>query len=156
MGRYKFLHMPTAQPKPSLRRGTPRATHTQKTLDGQADKERPYKVLHSFKAVEIFPHLNNSTMFALQNYKDIQSVWEMSVFALAIFTSRVSGRGNKIGAVFPSVFPSVSTLTAEPLLCVCVCLCPSCRKDYRAKGLCMRGTREVSQCSGVFISLTKQ
>ncbi len=34
---------------------------------------------------------------------------------------------------------------------VCVCLCPSCQKDYRAKGLCMRGTREVHECSGVFI-----
>ncbi len=34
---------------------------------------------------------------------------------------------------------------------VCVCLYPSWQKDYRAKGLCMRGTREVSQRSGVFV-----
>ncbi len=34
-----------------------------------------------------------------------------------------------------------------------VCLCPSWQKDYRAKGLSMRGTREVSQRSGIFIQL---
>ncbi len=36
---------------------------------------------------------------------------------------------------------------------VCVCLCPSWQKDYQAKGMCMWGTREASQRSGVFIHL---
>ena len=51
----------------------------------------------------------------------------------------------------------VTTLTTERIeimlsvMCVCVCLCPSCQKDYQPKQLCMRGTREVSQRSGVFI-----
>ncbi len=45
----------------------------------------------------------------------------------------------------------VNTLTAKPYLgWDCAYLCPSCQKDYRAKGLCMRRTREVSQHSGVF------
>ncbi len=51
------------------------------------------------------------------------------------------------------------TLTTEPfdlwpwflVWYVCVCLCPSWQKDYRAKGLCLRGTCEVSQHSGVFV-----
>ncbi len=46
-------------------------------------------------------------------------------------------RGNRIGAVCLSVCLSVC-------LYVCVRLCPACEKDYRAKGLCMSGTREVS------------
>ncbi len=38
-------------------------------------------------------------------------------------------------------------------VCMCVCLCPSWQMDYWAKGLCMRGTREVlvCECSGVFM-----
>ena len=65
-------------------------------------------------------------------------------------TSRVSGRGHRIEAVCVCV--RLSTLSQLNRLCVC--LCPSWQKDYRAKALCMRGTREVSQRSGVFIWMT--
>ncbi len=46
-------------------------------------------------------------------------------------------------SVCVSVFLSVNTLMTKP--------CPSGQKDYRAKRLCLWGTREVSQRSGVFI-----
>ena len=49
----------------------------------------------------------------------------------------------------------VTTLTTERIeisvMYVCLCLCPSCQNDYQPKRLCMRGKREVSQRSGVFI-----
>ena len=49
----------------------------------------------------------------------------------------------------------VSTLTAEQIDVqshVCVCVIPSWQKDFWEKGLYMRGTWEVRECSGVFIA----
>ncbi len=68
-------------------------------------------------------------------------------------TSRISGQGHRIGAICVCVCVSVClwTLSRRNRLTYDLDLCPSCQKDYRAKGLCLRGTREVSQRSGVFI-----
>ena len=58
---------------------------------------------------------------------------------------------------------AVEVIELEPFVCLSVCLhshdwtawpmclCPSWQKDYRAKGLCLKGMRQVSQRSGIFI-----
>ncbi len=55
---------------------------------------------------------------------------------------------------------AVEVIESVPSVCVCVlvCVCESVSimpKGLSAKALCMRGTREVSQRSGVFISKMK-
>ncbi len=64
---------------------------------------------------------------------------EESLNHVTFITSRISSLGNRIGPVCVSVF-------------LCVCLSVSAQ-SITAKGLYIGGTREVRECSGVFITL---
>ncbi len=74
-----------------------------------------------------------------------------------IFTSRISSRGNRIGPVRLCVCVSVSTLATEPLdlrTQYDILIWPEhAQKGLWGEGTLQHGSREVRQCSGVFISI---
>ena len=120
-----------------------------------------------------------------------RGIWFSCVLLSCLtITSRISGRGYRIGAVCEWVYvwvcvwalsrPNHLTYDLWPLapncldtdlsqvkigfksnfptnflrcykVCVCVCVNPSWQKDFRAKGLYMRGMREVCERSGIFM-----